>query len=66
MRDSIIQQSPTGAQITALSKTKWREAMNKAFGMLTSASLNSADFHFRSQSLGDQEALNRGLGKSGN
>ena len=64
VRDSINHQSSTGAQITALTETRWREAMAQAFGMSTSASQASADSRLRTQSLGD--APSRGPGNIGN
>ena len=54
VRQSIVQQASTAAQITAMSDEKWREAMNKAFGM-TSASPTQAESRSRSQSMSSME-----------
>ena len=50
VRQSLVQQASTGAQITAMSEEKWLEAMQKAFGM-SSASPIPAESRSRSQSL---------------
>ena len=60
VRQSLEQQATTGAQITAMSDERWREAMNRAFGM-TSASPTQEESRSRTQSLGTMDQPMNGV-----